>query len=233
MLNITGTNGIYDNIIKNNSVRYGRNSISNVYSHMKNLSDSFNTELDKLDLSNLAGCSDDEFSSKISSANAVLDKESQNNVSVSDFTFSYQYMPEKAKDGIIDKMALLGSAYEEMGKKLSVSVNELTSKLQQAWSSAKDSISADSLDLNDDGQIDIAEYSASILVEDMLSSDNSQLCYNNITGVITPDGNDTLLTFALKKNYSEAKQVFKSVYDNYDLGNAQQDFCSDENNLAE
>ena len=139
----------------------------------------------------------------------------------------------ETQPGLADKMAVLGMAYEELGKKISIKVQELTNMLKQTVSPQyAHLVDASSLDLNKDEKIDLSEYAASLLAEDMLSTDDTSLDSKNIDGRITSDGQNALLAFVNKNNYDAAVSTFKAIHNAYDLNSAQEEFISDENNLV-
>lgn len=138
----------------------------------------------------------------------------------------------KTKPGIADKMAVLGMAYEELGKRISISVQDLTQMLQQAVSPEnRNIVSAKSLDLNNDDVIDLAEYSASILIEDMLSSNKDTLDFKNINGTVTSDGQNELYAYANVNNFQAAQNNLRNVYDTFSLNTAQNEFLSNPDNI--
>ena len=120
--------------------------------------------------------------------------------------------------GSVDKMALLGAAYEEMGKVKELDVKELDSKF------APDStFTSEPLDINKDGKVDIAEYSSSILAADMLSkSDTPDPA--NIDGTINRKGFNAVLAYTQKSNAAAAAALYSKIYNNYNLGEAKKEF---------
>lgn len=241
--NINGATGSYDVNIKNSSVKYGRNSIANYFKYIESYKSNTLTA-DALDFSNSKEMLNGEFATKIDEANKAL-KTPQVNVK-----FNLIYMPEpkglnklfaKIKNLFgnkndqpnpinLNRMALLGAAYEELGRKVSVSVQELSQKLQEAFGQKFD---AKFLDRNNDNEIDIAEYSVSILMADMLSKDQTALKPENITGEITNDGENASLAYANDKNYTAAIRDAESIYNSLNLSEAKSKFIAKENNLAQ
>lgn len=196
---INGSKGIYDGKISNESVKYGRNAVDNHNKYLSQLQeDMFSPRLN-----------DDDF----------------------EFTpidFEMRYQPETTQKGSVDLMALMGSAYEEMGKNISLSVKSLSDLLKKAFG---EGVSAEALDVNKDKQIDLAEYASSILLFDMLSTDTESLDVSNITGTITNQGEIAALSYVSEQNIDKAADVFKSLYQHYDLQSAQKEFLGDDNNL--
>ena len=128
---INGSSGCYDNQIKNNSVRYGRNAIANQKIYLSDLGSKIGTPIN----------------------------------------FELNYQPKSTKKGNVDFMALLGSAYEEMGKKVSICLKEFNDNLQNTFGTSENQVSIDALDINGDNKIDLSEYATSTLIFDMLSID--------------------------------------------------------------
>ena len=157
--NISGSSGKYDNVVNNSSVRWGRNAVNNFNNYLSN----YTQPTDELD--QFKPNENDSADEKIEKANALLDKINEQNNKRSPIGFVYQYLPTKPQGNNIDTDALLGAAYEEMGAQ-SVAVEDMNKKVQAGLG---EKMSAEALDLNKDGQIDVAEYSTSILLADALS----------------------------------------------------------------
>ena len=197
---INGSKGIYDGKISNESVKYGRNAVANHYEYLFQLQeDLFSPNI-----------GDDDFE-------------------FTPINFEMRYQPETTKKGSVDLMALMGSAYEEMGKKISLSVKSLSELLQKAFG---DGVSAEALDVNKDEQVDLAEYAGSILLFDMLSTNSENLDVSNINGVITNQGEIAALPYVSVQNLNVATEVFEFIYQHYDLQSAQKEFLANDNNLA-
>lgn len=127
-----------------------------------------------------------------------------------------------------NKQALLGEAYIEMGGKTSMKTEELTGIMQEAFG---DIVSADVLDIDKNGEIDLAEYSTSILLSDYLSSDSNPYGKEQIDGIITEKGELASLPYANKKNETIASKVFKDIFETYSLDEAQDKFLGNSNTL--
>lgn len=219
---ITGDKGKYNNKIEDKSVGYGRNSALNFSKYNKQFSVKQITK-DTLDFSNAANMSDEEFDAKMKAANSGLRSKNP------PLNFVYKYLPEKNVDpDNINKMALLGAAFEEMGKKVSVSVADFTKLLQGAFGG---DCTAEAFDINKDNQIDIGEYSTSILMSDMLSADDGKLDANNITGEIKNKGLNTLPAYTTQKNIDIVSDIVTSIHEHFELNQAKEDFISNPNNL--
>ena len=220
---INGQKGVYDGKINNNSVRYARNAVNNYQNTYSTNADWMKAQMTKLN--GIASSDGDTFKKTIAETEKFLSTD------FPPIKFNMRYAENKS--GKPDTLAVLSAAYEEMNKRTSVSVSELTKTLQQGVSPEhKELVSAESLDINKDGQIDVAEYGASILIEDMLSTDPASLNAKNVNGVITDEGQVNLLTFAAKQNYTPALETFKAVYNDFKLDEAKQNFLKDKNNLV-
>lgn len=209
-----GDKGPYDNKISNPSVRYGRNAIANQFAYL--LSDN------KLDFSNMneKDLKDDTFEKKMAKNESIVQNNTPN--------FEYKYLPGSVDYQSLDKMALLGAAYEEIGQETEVPLDEVNKKLQNSFGN---NISADALDLNGDNKIDISEYAASILLEDMAGKDPVQLDRKNITGVITNKSELNALRYLHNKNKEVTSQLLKEIYKMFGLADAKKEFESKQNNL--
>lgn len=218
---ISGAQGPYDSRVQNPSVKYGRNAIANYNKYIG----SYGTlTKDMLDFSNTKSMTEDEFNKKLDTANNAVDGKVN-------LKFNLKYLPEENVDyKNLNTMALLGAAYEELGKKVSISTQELTQKLQQAFG---EKFNAKFLDFNKDNNIDIGEYSTSILMSDMLSKDQVTLKAENITGTITSHGENASLAYANVKNNEAATQDAQAIYTSFKLEEAQKEFVKEQNNLIQ
>ena len=129
--------------------------------------------------------------------------------------YEYRYMPNIHKAGEIDKNALLGAAYEELGARKEVDVKELDKSF-----AIDDSYSTSPLDINKDGKIDVGEYGSSILAADMISNNG------NINGTINQRGHQAIQELTKKINADAASMLYGSLYNKFDLGNAAKGFNS-------
>lgn len=148
--------------------------------------------------------------------------------------FEYRYIPE----GKYSTLALMGNAYEELGKKTEVSVEELNKKFadvnKEIGQKSGAELCADALDLNNDGKVDLAEYATSTMATDMLDSldEKTMPTVNNIDGVITNKGENAALKLYTKNNIQPAKQIFTNLYNTFNLNNAMNEFKSNQNNYS-
>ena len=227
---IYGKSGIYDNVIQNKDVRYSRNAANNYISaysvenipaipqrpEMPDLNTKSDDFYDKLD----------RFIAESKLYLEELDK-ADNQTPRAKFKLKYATL----NNGKINPISAVAMAFEELGKNLEISVHKLTSKLSE--STDTDLVSAKSLDLNNDGKVDVAEYASSILVEDMLSSNkDGNLKPKDVNGRINYIGQNKLLSFANIKNYETAHNIFKQVYKDFKLEKALSEFISNPNNMV-
>ena len=148
---IDGSNGKYDGVVTNPSIKYGRNAVDNYYSYLEKP-----IVEDKM---NPAPILDMGLNPNAPEENAKkLDKYLKENddylKSLPPLEFEYRYMPN-IHNGKIDKNALFGAAYEEMGKRTSIPVKEIDSAF-----GPEAALSTAPMDINKDGNIDIGEYSS-------------------------------------------------------------------------
>ena len=200
---INGNTGIYDNKITNSSIRYGRNAAANHLDYLNKLSGAATPQPQ---LNNVSG---DKF---------VKSNEEYLN-SLPPLDFEYQYMPQEGK---VDKLALLGAAFEEMGQKIAVGVDELTQKLNQSIPMA----SAKALDINNDNKVDVSEYATTILTADMLSKNPNALDAKNVTGKINKQGLYANIAYVIPQNENVAKSEFGKIHQAFGLDEAKNDFIA-------
>lgn len=205
---INGIKGKYDNEVKDPSTRYGRNAVENLYTYLEQpiINDNMAT----------APILDFSTNPKADEANAdklnkFLKENDEYLSALPPLQYEYRYMPQMPK-GQIDKKAVLGAAYEEMGK-----VNELSVEEMDYRFAPDDSFTSKALDINNDGKIDNGEYATSILAADMLSkSDTPDM--NNIDGTINKKGFDAVLAYTQKSKAAAAAALYSNIYNNYKLG---------------
>ena len=211
---VNGSSGLYDNVTKDSSIRYGRNAVEN---HMQYLEAPFINDSDIpapiLDFS-LNPESADKNINKLEKF--VNDNDAYLN-SLPPIEYEYRYMPNLI-NGQVDTKALLGAAYEEMGCKKEIPLEEF----EEIYID-KDTMTAEPLDINGDDKIDIAEYGANILAADMFSKNSPEL--NNIDGSINAKGLNTILEYTKKANAIAAAKLYSNIYNTYKLGKSLNDFA--------
>lgn len=219
---ITGNHGKYDGVVRNSGVRYARNAMANFNQYA-----SYRMPKIKFpDLSNLSKLSEDKFETKMEQLEAAIEASKKLRQKMPPLDYTVKYLPGKANINTLDTVAVIAAAFEDMGRKLSVGTEALTKRLQKSF--ATDKISAAALDIDKDGRIDVAEYAASVLTADMLSS--GSLDKKDINGKITRDGNMRLLSFFNKRNNYLPERVFGHLYDYFALDEAKQEFMQNSNN---
>lgn len=209
-----GDKGPYDNKINNASVKYGRNAIANHFAYLR--SDN------KFDFSNMneKDLKDDTFEKKMAKNESIAQNNSSN--------FECKYLPGNVNYQSLDKMALIGAAFEEMGQRTEVSLDEANKQLQNSFGN---NFSANALDLNGDKKIDTAEYAASILLEDMAGKNPVQLERKNITGVVNNQSELNTLRYFHNKNKEITSNLLGEIYKMFGLGDAKKEFENNTNNL--
>lgn len=211
---INGTKGKYDNKVSDPSVKYGRNAVENYYTYLEQplVADKMTTA-PILDFSlnpNATEKNADKLEKFLKENDEYLN-------ALPPLKYEYRYMPQLQK-GQIDPKAVLGAAYEEMGNSKELSVEELDYRF-----APDNNFTSKALDLNNDGKVDIAEYSSSILAADMLSkSDVADV--KNIDGTINKRGFDAVLAYTQKSKIDAAAKLYSNIYNTYNLGEAQKDF---------
>lgn len=206
---VNGMNGRYDEKVKDDSVRYGRNAVDN---HIKQMqaplaNDNFATP-PVLDFSSNPQAQEKNINTleKYADANdAYLN-------SLPPLEYEYRYMPNVVK-GQIDTKAVLGAAYEEMGGVKELSVKEFEDRYL-----VDDSQTAEPMDINKDGKIDIAEYGANIVASDVLSKGTTDPM--KADGTINAKGLNAIMEYSKKSNAAAAAKLYADVYNTYNLGSA-------------
>lgn len=156
--------------------------------------------------------------------------------------FVLRYAPQMGKikaffsrmftGAVIDKQALLGHSYEEMGKKASISVEEADAPFrEEAFSDINENLTSKAFDVNDDGKIDVSEMAVSTVIADVLSKDESEippelqiLDLKKADGSYTNDGENKMLAFCKEENLETASAVVKDVHSKLKLNKAQDKF---------
>ena len=218
--NINGNNGKYDGKVTDSSVRYGRNAVENHLTYLEKpiANDNFATPPIL------------EFNSSPDAQQRNIDKLDeftyQNDVylnSLPPIEYEYRYMPQNIA-GKIDSKALLGAAYEEMG------ALEYPTKDFEKNFVIDNTFTAEPLDINKDGKIDISEYSTNILAADMLSKPAPDA--SKIDGTINSKGFNAVIEYSKKARAAEAAKMYGELYKTYDLASAYDSFKANNNNTV-
>ena len=213
---IDGSVGKYNNSnVTNPSVRYGKNAVNNYYSYLEQpmLNDK-HEPAPILDFSSNPTAADN----NIEKLDRFIKDNDDYLKSLPPLEFEYRYMPNLHKRGEVDADALLGSAYEELGKRKEVNVSEVDKAF-----ALNSEFSATPIDLNQDGKIDIAEYGTTILAADMFSKSDTPDT-NNIDGTINAKGMNKILEYTHKSNAEAAANLYSNLYNKYNLGDAMNNF---------
>jgi hypothetical protein len=230
---INGSNGIYDNKISNKNVKYARNAANNYLSaysveNMQSVPTPPNKPVFKINSKKSTNVID-KYLSKLDKYIEKLDKV-ESRIPTGKFNLKYAELNGEKYNPI----SAVAMAFEELGKSLTIKVSDLSEMISKTFSKdLKNLVSADALDLNKDGVVDAGEYAASIIVEDMISSNPSgKLNASDVNGEINQEGQNQLLAFANKNNYETAHNIFKQVYNDFALDKSLNEFKSDPNNLV-
>lgn len=208
---INGANGKYDEKVSDPSVRYGRNAVENYYTYLENpIVEDKMTPAPILDF----GLNPNADNNNADKLNKFLKENDEYLKALPPLQYEYRYMPQ----GPVNTKALLGAAYEEMGGKKELSVEELDYRF-----APDSSFTSKALDLNNDGKVDIAEYGSSILAADMLSKSDTPDT-KNIDGTINNKGFNAVLAYTQKSNVAAATKLYSNIYNTYNLGEAQKNF---------
>ena len=203
---INGNQGKYDNTVVDPSVRYGRNAVNNNMNYMK-----APIVNDKPNPAPILDFMPDEkgMENNIKSLEKFIENNDAYLKSLPPLDFEYRYMP-KPVNGEIDRNAVLGAAYEEMGT-ASLPVQEFENRYL-----IDDSMTAKPLDINKDGKIDISEYGANIVAADVLSKGTTDV--TKADGTINAEGLNKILEYTKKINSDAAAKLYADVYNTYSLG---------------
>lgn len=214
VVKVDGSRGKYDNKVSDPSVRYGRNAVENLYTYMEQplIADNM-TVAPILDF----GVNPEAAQHNIDKLDKFLKENDEYLKALPPLEYEYRYMPQMQK-GQVDKKALLGAAYEEMGKVNDLSVEDLDSRF-----APDKNYTSKPLDVNNDGKVDIAEYGSSLLAADMLSKSDTPN-NANIDGTINKRGFDAVLAYTKKSNAEAAAKLYSNIYNTYNLGDAKKDF---------
>lgn len=198
---INGEQGKYKN--------YGRNAVENNIQYMETpLVNDKHTSAPILDFRPTAEANDNNI--------AKLEKFANENdaylKSLPPLEFEYRYMPQ----GGFNKTAVLGAAYEELGAK------ELPVETFEARYLPTDEMTAEPMDINKDGKIDIAEYGANIIASDILSKGTEDV--TKADGTINSKGLNAIMEYSMKSRAEAAAKLYSNIYKTYDLGSGLDSF---------
>lgn len=207
-LQIDGSNGKYDNLINDKSVKYAKNAVDNYHEYMQApLLNDNNSTPPVFDFSGTP----ESLDKNLESMEKFVDENDNYLKSLLPLEYEYRYIPNFS-NGQIDKKALFAVANEDMEGANELSVEEF----EERYLIDDDSQTAKALDLNNDGKIDTREYSANILASDVLSKGTTDPMKAN--GTINIQGMNAILEYSKKSNVDAAKKLYTSIYNAYDLG---------------
>lgn len=202
---INGANGYYDGKISNDSERYGKNSVVNHKDFVTApLKSAMTGEAPMLNFMP----TEEAQNENISKVEGFVKDNDEYLKSLPPLEYEYRYMPNLSS-GKIDKDALFGAAREEMG------ADYVTVEDFEKTYLPNENYTARALDVNNDGKIDVPEYSASILAADMLSKETPDI--SKINGSINPKGMDAVMEYAKKSNAEAAAKLYAQIHSTYSL----------------
>lgn len=197
---VNGSKGHYDGKVKDDSLRYGMNAVNNHIKYME-----YPITNDKGETAPILDFVPSEEAEKnnIAKLEKYLDTTEEYLKSLPPLEYEYRYMPNVV-NGKIDKKALYGAAFEEMGAP-AMPVQEFENNFL-----INDNMTAKPIDINNDGNIDITEYSANILAADMMSKPNPDI--RNVDGTINSKGFNAVLEYSKKSNAEAAAKLYSNIY---------------------
>lgn len=203
-IQINGSNGKYDNIIKNESEKYGKNSVDNYMQYMSSpIENDNNVQPPVLNFS----ADENATEQNIANMEKYLDENDKYLNSLPPLEFEYRYLPNSEK---FDKEAVKAAAYEEMQAE-SIPVEEFEQRFL-----VSDDMTAKPLDINNDGNIDTSEYATSIIASDILSKDTNDI--TKVDGTVNAKGMNAILAYSQKSNADAAAKLYADIYKAYNLG---------------
>jgi len=204
---VNGESGQYDGKIADKSIRYGRNAASNHVNHLLSpiKNDNFITP-PILDFSP----TQDAGENNIKALEKFADANDAYLSSLPPLQYEYRYIPNFTQ-GHLDKKAVLAAAYGEMGQVKEVSVKDFEREYL-----ISDSQTAEPMDINKDGKIDVAEYGANMIATDVLSKGTTDPL--KADGVINAKGMNAILEYSKKSNAAAAAKLYSNIYNTYNLG---------------
>lgn len=203
---VNGSNGRYDGQVVDESIRYGRNAVDNNIKQMQAplVNDNYATP-PVFDFSLNPEAQD----KNLMAMESYIDKNDAYLNALPPLEYEYRYTP--FANGTIDKKAVLGAAYEEMGGVKELSVGEFEKRFI-----IDDSMTAEPLDINKDGKIDVAEYGANIIAADVLGKGSTDPF--KADGTINTSGLNAVLEYTKKSNAAAAAKLYSNIYNAYQLG---------------
>ena len=129
----------------------------------------------------------------------------------------------------VNKQALLGFSYVEMGKKTAITIEEADAPFHtEAYKDIGAKLTAKAFDVNNDGKIDISEQAASTVIADVLSKDDNVSAVDKnlkkADGSYTNDGENKMMAFCNEKNLDAASKIVKNIHKELKLDKAMEKF---------
>ena len=206
---INGSKGIYDSSASNDAVKYGRNAVDNHLNHLEAPFANDNNAIPPvLDFSGSPEAND----ANITALEKYIDQNDAYLNSLPPLEYEYRYIPNFTQ-GKLNPDAVIGAAYEEMGGVKELSVKEFENRYL-----IDETQTAEPMDINKDGKIDVAEYGANIIATDILSKGTTDPM--KADGVINTKGMNAILEYSKKSNATEAAKLYSNIYNTYSLGNS-------------
>lgn len=206
---VNGSSGRYDNKVSDESIRYGRNAVDNHDKFMQAPIANENYAIPPVfNFSPNAKASEE----NINALEDFIDANDSYLKSLPPLEYEYRYIPNFT-NGNLNKKAVLGAAYEELGGVKEISVKDFENKYL-----LDDSQTAEPMDINKDGKIDVAEYGANMIATDVLSKGTTDPM--KADGVINAKGMNAILEYSKKSNAAAATKLYANIYNTYNLGSA-------------
>lgn len=206
---INGSQGRYDGKVIDESIKYGRNAVDNHIKAMEAPIVNENFAVPPVfDFSPTAEADN----KNIKALEKYIEKNDEYLNSLPPLQYEYRYIPNFV-NGKLDKKAVLGAALEEMGGAKELSVKEFEKRYL-----INDLQTAEPLDINKDGKIDIAEYGSNIIAADILSKGTTDPMKAN--GIINAQGMNAVLEYSKKSNAAAAAKLYANIYNTHKLGTA-------------
>ena len=206
---INGSQGRYDGKVTDGSIKYGRNAVDNHIKAMEAPIANENFAVPPVfDFSPTAEADN----KNIKALEKYIEKNDEYLNSLPPLQYEYRYIPNFV-NGKLDKKAVLGAALEEMGGAKELSVKEFEKRYL-----INDLQTAEPLDINKDGKIDVAEYGSNIIAADILSKGTTDPMKAN--GIINAQGMNAVLEYSKKSNAAAAAKLYANIYNTHKLGSA-------------
>lgn len=216
---INGTNGSGNAINIDKSIQYGKNHVENKFDYMS--APFVNDNVPAAPILDFS-ISEQAGEENIKKLESFVKSNDEYLKSLPPLEYEFRYMPELGK-GKVDNKAVLATAYYEMNCNKQLSVNEF----EDRFLPDTDEFTAEALDINSDGNIDIAEYSANIIATDILSKNTKDI--SEVDGTMNAKGLNAILEYSKKANKDAALALYSEIYSTYNLGSTLND--SDINQL--